>query len=58
MATIEDMIYDIHEADGTMYFNLSDWEKEFLDSIEDWFADNDDLTDKQIDKLTEIWNKI
>ena len=58
MATVEEMITDIQDADGTLNFQLNTWEKEFIDSIEDWLSENDDLTDNQLEKLEEIWNKI
>lgn len=36
---------------------LSAWDADFLDSIEDRLGDNRPLSDKQIAKLDEIWEK-
>lgn len=41
-----------HESD------LTGWEREFLDSIELQLAEQDGLTDHQLEKLEEIWGRV
>lgn len=53
------MIDEIREANGIVEgITLSQWEEEFLDSIEDRLGDGLHLTEKQHDKLQEIWDRI
>lgn len=62
MASISQMIddcnevKDIPESSGGPGFN--DWELEFLDSVEDQYAKKGKLTETQIEKLEELWDKI
>lgn len=37
---------------------LSDWEREFIDSIETQMARGQSLTPKQVDVLDRIWEKV
>lgn len=36
---------------------LSDWDREFIDSIKKRLADGTPLTPKQVEKLDEIWER-
>ena len=36
---------------------LSEWDREFIDSIKKRLADGNPLTPKQIEKLDEIWER-
>lgn len=37
---------------------LSDWERGFIDSIGRQMADGRALTDKQVERLEEIWERV
>lgn len=37
---------------------LSDWERNFIDSIGKQMAEGHSLTDKQVERLEEIWEKV
>lgn len=37
------------------YEKLSDWEQNFIDSIDDQLNEDKKLTDLQLEKLEEIW---
>lgn len=37
---------------------LSDWERSFIDSLDNRLAAGAALTDKQVDRLDEIWEKV
>lgn len=39
-------------------FKLSDWEQDFLISVQDQFERNGDLSQKQVDKLEQIYCKL
>lgn len=55
----EQMIEDIRNASGVMGgIKLTQWEEEFIDSIEDLLADEESLTEAQAEKLKEIWDRI
>lgn len=55
----EQMIDDIKNASGVMGgIKLTQWEEEFVDSINDRLADEKSLTEAQSDKLKEIWDRI
>jgi len=49
-------VLDIDKAHGGPGF--SDWEKEFLDSIEDQYTDRGTLSEKQIAVLKKMWERI
>ena len=52
-------IYDIHNVEGIAGgINLSEWEEEFLASILDQLANDRKLTQNQLDKLEQIWDRI
>jgi hypothetical protein len=48
------MIEDCRNRDS----KLSAWDADFLDSIEVQLDGNNSLSDKQSDKLDEIWEKV
>lgn len=52
-----EMLTDIDEALG-IFFELSGWEEEFIESITEQIDDGRTLTEAQLDKLEQIWNKI
>ena len=37
---------------------FNDWERNFIESIAEWYDENDDLTDAQYQTLKKIWDKI
>lgn len=53
MTEHEKMIEDCENRDS----QLSDWEREFIDSIKKRMADGHSLTQKQADRLDEVWKK-
>ena len=59
---IERMITDIEEAVGVGGdrggINLNSWEEDFFDSIKEQFDISGELTEKQREKLTQIWDRI
>jgi len=53
------MIDDIHNVIGIAGgIELDNWEEEFLDSLEDRLGEGKGLTEKQRNKLEEIWDRI
>jgi len=62
MIDIEEMLDDCDEASSVPQENggpgYSEWELEFLDSVREQFNGTGRLSDKQREKLTELWNKI
>lgn len=56
----QQMIDDIKNASGGVIggIELSTWEEEFIESIEDRLADEKSLTEPQSEKLKEIWDRI
>jgi hypothetical protein len=59
MSRFEQMIDDIENASGVIGgIKLSQWEEEFMDSIKDRLSDEKSLTEPQIEKLKEIWDRI
>lgn len=55
----EQWVEDIREADGVHGgIKLSDWEQEFVESIEERLAEGKTLTDKQAEALEKIWDRI
>lgn len=55
----EKMIEDIRDATGIIGgIELSQWEEEFVDSIEERLSDGESLTEAQGEKLEEIWNRV
>jgi hypothetical protein len=59
MSRFEQMIEDIENASGVIGgIKLSQWEEEFMDSIKDRLSDEKSLTEPQIEKLKEIWDRI
>lgn len=55
----EEMVEDVRGAEGASGgIKLSQWEEEFIESIEGQLEDGRQLTPGQIEKLEEIWNRI
>ncbi len=55
----EVMIEDIRSADGVQGgITLSQWEGEFVESIESRLGDGKSLTEKQAEALEKIWDRI
>jgi len=55
----EEWVEDIRNADGAMGgIKLSDWEEEFMDSVESRLQEGKTLTEGQAEKLEQIWNRI
>jgi hypothetical protein len=50
---IEQLIDDCETRED----RLSDWERRFIDSIAKQYAQRRSLTDKQKDRLDEVWEK-
>lgn len=50
----QQMVDDCIKREG----KLSDWERQFIDSISDQLARGKSLTPRQDETLTNIWNKI
>ncbi|OPZ22635.1 MAG: hypothetical protein BWZ03_00731 [bacterium ADurb.BinA186] len=38
--------------------DLSDWERDFIESVQEQWEDYGWLTDKQLEKILDIWRKI
>ena len=53
-SNLEDMLYDLDCKSK----DLSDWESEFVQSLRDRLESGRDLTERQIEKLEEIWNRV
>ncbi len=54
-----EMLEDIKNADGVSGgVTLSEWEAEFVDSIDDWLNKGRTLTPKQGETLEKIWDRI
>jgi hypothetical protein len=55
--TVEEMIEELEAKDS----GLSPWELDFVDSVRGRFDEEDDdnngLTEKQVDKLKEVWER-
>lgn len=60
MATrVEEMVEDVRSADGCIGgIRLSQWEQEFVGSIEERLAEGRTLTPRQLEVLTAIWDRI
>ncbi len=59
MADDKEMVEDVRSAEGCVNgIELNGWEEEFIDSIEDQLGEDRRLTEKQRDKLQEIWDRI
>ena len=54
MDDIESMIEDCMRRES----KLSNWEREFIQSIDEWFRENESLTERQEEILTKIWDKL
>jgi len=56
----QEMIDDIRAAEGALgdFMPLSQWEGEFIESVEDRLSDRRALTVEQIAKLEEIWRRV
>jgi len=61
MATPEEMLEELETATSVAPRNggleLSQWEADFINSITEQLDDGYNLTERQIEKLTEIWDK-
>lgn len=54
-----EMVQDIRDTDGVSGgITLSEWESEFVDSIENQLHDERTLTQKQRDVIERIWDRI
>lgn len=54
-----EMVIDIQAADGVSGgIRLTEWESEFVDSIQDQLNDGKSLTDRQLKKLESIWDRV
>jgi hypothetical protein len=52
-------VSDIRSADGAMEgISLTEWEEEFMESIEERLDDCESLTPKQAETLEAIWDRI
>ena len=59
MASDKEMLEDIRSAEGCVNgITLTQWEEEFVESLEDQLGRGRRLTEKQRDKLREIWDRI
>lgn len=57
-AAIE-MLSDIEDANGVSGgITLNQWEEEFIESVTDRLSEGRKLTETQMDKLVEIWEKV
>lgn len=56
MLTDCENVANIPKERGGPGFN--EWEKEFLESLREQFDRNGSLTDKQLEKLEELWDKV
>lgn len=55
----EEWVEDIRSADGAMGgIELSSWEQEFMDSIEQRLESKKSLTTAQAETLEKIWDRI
>lgn len=53
------MVEDIRSAEGAMGgITLSQWEAEFVESIEEQLGNKRSLTENQAEKLEQIWNRV
>lgn len=55
---IQEMINNIDSARGCSNFKLTKWEEDFFDSVVEQFAERNNLSDKQIECIVKIWEKI
>lgn len=51
---LEDVINALESGDE----DLSDWERDFVESVQEQWEDYGWLTDKQLEKILDIWHKI
>lgn len=51
---LEDVINVLESGDE----DLSDWERDFVESVQEQWEDYGWLTDKQLEKILDIWHKI
>lgn len=59
MTDPREMVEDIRSADGVSGgITLSEWEQEFVESIEDRLNSGKSLTPRQIEVLEGIWDRI
>ncbi len=57
MSNVEDhaqMVEDCEKRESRM----DEWEQDFISSLSDRLGDGKSLTDRQADKLDEIWEKV
>lgn len=54
---LKEMIADINRAVADDTFSLNEWETEFLESISNRVKDGFPLSDRQEQKLLEIWQR-
>ena len=59
MPSDKEMLEDIQSSVGCVNgIELSQWEQEFIESIEEQLDEGRTLTEKQHDKLAEIWDRV
>lgn len=49
-----EMIEDCLDRESRM----SDWEEEFIESLEEWLANGKTLTERQAEKLEDVWERV
>jgi hypothetical protein len=54
----DEMLNDIQEEYDIGRLTLSDWEISFINDMQDRVGDDKQLTERQLDKVEEIWDKI
>ncbi len=57
-AHVAQMIDDCNDTSKTRNHSFSKWELEFIESVTSQFEEKDFLTETQIEKLEQIWDKI
>lgn len=54
----ENALDDVINAFESGDEDLSDWERDFIESVQEQWEDYGWLTDKQLEKVLDIWHKI
>jgi len=59
VASAKEMVDDIRSAEGCVNgIELTQWEEEFMESIEERLDERRRITEKQLKKLEDIWDRI